>query len=262
MTLLRLCLTLVLALLLASCARRTTDIGQPLIVQTGSTAATTCQPQATPGKQTGAVNSLSTAARQRISGTKPLIIIDAGHGGKDLGAVSLTKPIYQEKNLNLATARLLEGFLKNQGYRTIMTRSDDTFLTLEERANLAKAKKGQLFVSVHYNSAPSQKAEGIEVFYYNSDKEKGRTKDSQAMAQAVLDKVIAATSAASRGVKHGNYSVIRNTTMPAILIEGGFMTNEKEMERLKDPIYLKKLALGIAQGIDQYLQNKVKANNP
>lgn len=241
---------------LTNCARETIIVQEVVCPQPYAVAPPCPSPS---DKNLVSVPPKATAIKPRPISDKPLIIIDPGHGGKDLGAVSLSKPVYQEKNLNLASARLLEGFLKNQGYRTIMTRSDDSFLTLEERAELAKAKKGQLFISIHYNSAPSRNAEGIEVFYFDSDKEKERTQDSKAMAQAVLDKVIAATGAASRGVKHGNYSVIRNTTsMPAILIEGGFMTNEKEMEKLKDPQYLKKLTLGMAQGIDQYVQSKRK----
>jgi N-acetylmuramoyl-L-alanine amidase len=74
------------------------------------------------------------------------------------------------------------------------------------------------------------------------------------LAQTVLDHVIESTAAKSRGVKHGNFLVIRETEMPAILVEGGFLTNTSEMDRIKDPSYLKKLALGIAKGIQTYLQ--------
>ncbi len=190
---------------------------------------------------------------------KPLVMIDPGHGGKDIGAVSLSKPVYQEKNLNLASARFLEQFLRQRGYRTLMTRDDDTFLTLEERADVSKEKKAQLFVSVHFNSAPNKTAEGIEVFYYKSDKDKERSNKSEALAKAVLANTIETTQANSRGIKHGNFSVIRNSSIPAILIEGGFLTNDSEMERIKDPTYLKKLAWGIAQGIDQYIKGQSKS---
>jgi N-acetylmuramoyl-L-alanine amidase len=187
---------------------------------------------------------------------KPLIIIDPGHGGKDVGALTPTKPTYQEKNLNLANARLVEGFLKQQGFRTAMTRNDDTFLTLEERVELAKKRKAELFVSIHFNSAPNRKAEGVEVFYFESDKDKKRSAESKKLAQAVLNRIIAATGANSRGIKHGNFAVIRDSTTPAILIEGGFMTNEKEMDKLKDPAYMKKLAWATSQGIEDYANGK------
>lgn len=184
-----------------------------------------------------------------------LIIVDAGHGGEDFGAHSMTKPKYQEKHLNLSTAKMLNSFLTQQGYRTIMTRNDDRFIALDKRAEFANEKNPTLFVSVHYNSAPSKEAEGIEVYFYRDEQDKKRTRDSRFLAQSILDNVIEHTQAKSRGIKHGNFAVIRETKMPAILIEGGFLTNEKEIQRIKDPLYLKKLAWGIAQGINAYFDN-------
>ena len=135
-----------------------------------------------------------------------------------------------------------------------MTRKDDTFITLDERANFANQIKPRLFVSVHYNSAPSADAEGIEVFYYRSEEDKGRTDQSKKLAHAILNRVIANTQAKSRGVKHGNLAVIRETNMPAVLIEGGFMTNDKEMDKIKDPAYIKQIAWGIAKGVDDWIK--------
>jgi N-acetylmuramoyl-L-alanine amidase len=109
---------------------------------------------------------------------------------------------------------------------------------------------------VHFNSAPNPKADGIEVFYYKSEQDKGRSASSKALAQAVLKRVLDTTKANSRGVKHGNLAVVRETKMPAILVEGGFLTNEKEAEKIKDPAYHKKLAWGIAQGVRDYLESK------
>lgn len=197
-----------------------------------------------------------TRSKATTTQSKPLVIIDPGHGGKDVGALTPSKPVYQEKNLNLANARLVEGFLKQQNFRTAMTRSDDTFLTLEERVELAKKRKADLFVSIHFNSAPNRKAEGIEVFYFESNKDKKRSAESKKLAQAVLNRLIASTGAPSRGIKHANFAVIRDSTTPAILIEGGFMTNEREMDKLKDPAYMKKLAWATAQGIDDYVNGK------
>ncbi len=188
----------------------------------------------------------------------PLIVIDAGHGGQDFGTHSLSKPKYQEKNLNLMTARFLRNFLEQMGYRIYMTRAKDVFLTLDERAEIANDKNPQLFVSVHYNSAPSKQAEGIEVYYYLSEEEKMRSKESRLLAQSILDKVLNSTQAKSRGVKHGNFAVIRKTTMPAVLVEGGFLTNEDEMQKIKDAKYLKQLAWGIAEGIKSYLDKDQK----
>ncbi|EFB42607.1 hypothetical protein pah_c004o121 [Parachlamydia acanthamoebae str. Hall's coccus] len=184
---------------------------------------------------------------------KKLIIIDAGHGGDDAGAESTN---YTEKHLNLTTARLVRTYLKQLGYSTAMTRNADFFVPLDKRASFANSKNPDLFVSLHYNSAPSKKAEGIEIYYYQSDKDTQRTAQSKVLASTVLDQVIQNTSAKSRGVRTGNFAVIRETNMPAILVEGGFLTNEKEIKNIKDPIYLKKLAWGVAQGIDQFLSKK------
>ncbi len=182
-----------------------------------------------------------------------LILIDPGHGGRDTGTQSILKPRYQEKSLNLTTARFAKQYLQELGYQVCMTRETDRFVSLEKRAKVANTKKPILFVSIHYNSAPSAKAQGIEVFFYESRENKDRTEQSKRLAQAVLKNVLAKTKAKSRGVKQGNYAVIRETQMPAVLIEGGFLTNEEELQKLKDPLYLKRLAWGIVCGIEEYL---------
>lgn len=184
--------------------------------------------------------------------TGPLIVIDPGHGGKDIGTQSLKTPKYYEKNLTLSTSLALNQYLKLLGFKTVMTRDSDEFIELKDRALFANEKKPLLFVSVHFNSAPSKSAEGIEVYYYKSDTEKLRADKSKVLASKVLDGVLSYTKAKSRGVKHGNYLVIRETNMPAIIVEGGFMTNEEEMQKIRDGAYLKKLAWGIAQGIKKF----------
>lgn len=192
-------------------------------------------------------------ALEKRSQEKITVMLDAGHGGEDFGTHSLGNPKYQEKYLNMSTTIMVKNFLQQFGYKVIMTRTDDTFISLDKRALFANEQKPRLFVSIHFNSAPSKDAEGIEVFYYRNDEMKTRTNKSKALAQAILDKTIQNTQAKSRGVKHGNYAVIRETTMPAALIEGGFLTNSSEMEKIKNAAYLKSLALGIAQGIQEYL---------
>ena len=148
---------------------------------------------------------------------------------------------------------MVKNFLQQFGYEVILTRNDDTFIPLDKRSLFANEQKPRLFVSIHYNSAPSKEAEGIEVFYYKNDDDKNRMNKSKTLAQNVLDRTIQNTQAKSRGVKQGNYSVIRETNMPAVLIEGGFLTNSGEMEKIKNATYMKSLALGIAQGIQDYL---------
>jgi N-acetylmuramoyl-L-alanine amidase len=196
---------------------------------------------------------LANAPFKKPKTLKPIVVLDAGHGGDDFGTHSLGTPKYQEKYLNMSTTLMVKGFLQKFGYRVLMTRHDDTFIPLDQRALFANERNPKLFVSIHFNSAPSRDAEGIEVFYFRNDVDKQRSAKSKELAQNILDKTVHHTQAKSRGVKHGNYAVLRETNMPAVLIEGGFLTNPDEMERIKDPGYLKNLAFGIAQGIQSYL---------
>lgn len=189
-----------------------------------------------------------------------LIVIDPGHGGDDYGTYSLTKPRIHEKNLALTTSHFLKTYLNQMGYQTLMTRETDVFIALDQRALFANMKQPKLFVSVHYNSAPSREAEGVEVFYYSMDEDKTRVKLSKRLAESVLKNIIQNTQANSRGVKHANFAVIRETKMAAILVEGGFLTNEQELARVKDPVYMKQIAWGIANGIDQYLKKNLPSD--
>jgi len=181
------------------------------------------------------------------------IIIDPGHGGHDIGTQSISKPRYQEKSLNLVTAKFVRDFLQQLGYQVTMTREEDKFISLEKRAKIVNEQQPTIFVSIHYNSAPIAEAQGIEVFFYQFKDDKECVIKSKRLAYAVLKNIVAETRANSRGVKHGNFLVIRETTVPAILVEGGFVTNEEEMQKLKDPVYLKRLAWGIVCGIEEYM---------
>lgn len=196
------------------------------------------------------------AVKPPLIAKKLFIVLDPGHGGHDIGTQSISKPRYQEKSLNLVTANFVKGYLEQLGYQVVMTRTKDKFISLEKRAQIANEEKPDIFVSIHYNSAPSAEAKGIEVFFYQSKENKNRTTKSKKLAQVVLKNIIKHTKAQNRGTKHGNYAVIRETNMPAVLIEGGFVTNEEELNNLKDPAYLKKLAWGITQGINEYLYKK------
>lgn len=184
------------------------------------------------------------------------IVIDPGHGGNDKGTNSEDHPKYEEKVLNLATAKHLQKYLRQLGYTSEMTRHDDVFVPLDKRSSFANKINPGLFVSVHYNSAPNPNAEGIEVFYYKSKDDVPRSAASQKAAEAILAKATHVTEAKSRGARHGNYAVIRETKMPAILVEGGFLTNNKERNKILDDKYRRKLAWGIAMGIDDYFKPK------
>ena len=179
-----------------------------------------------------------------------LIVIDAGHGGHDTGTMS-TSSNYVEKQLALDTALQLRHFLEEMGYKTKMTRTTDLFVPLSERAKFANEAKANLFVSVHYNHCPSHEPHGIDIFTYKDVTP--RIRESTKLAGQVSTHIVKYTGMHSRGVKQGNLAVVRETTMPAILVEAGFLSNPREREKLKDPSHRKAIAWGIAKGIDHYL---------
>lgn len=180
----------------------------------------------------------------------PIIVLDAGHGGKDEGARVKN---FEEKKLTLRTTYLVKKHLEDLGYRVVMTRARDVFLPLGTRVTLANRRDPSLFVSIHYNSALSPAAKGIEVYYYGKGPVKRRG-ESKRLASQILDQMIFMTNASSRGVKQGNFQVIRDTVMPAVLVEAGFITNSEERQNLGSQAYLDKLALGVARGVDKYVK--------
>ncbi|MCP5469504.1 MAG: N-acetylmuramoyl-L-alanine amidase [Chlamydiales bacterium] len=182
-----------------------------------------------------------------------LIVIDAGHGGKDTGSASKYEG-YEEKSLTLKTALLVRDYLQELGYKTVMTRQSDAYIPLSTRAEMANSIKANLFVSIHYNHCPSREPHGIEVFYYKeTPPHSKRILESQDAGQVVASHIVKYTGLHSRGVKQGNLAVVRETHMPAILIEAGFLSNPHEREKIKDEHHQKALAWGIAKGIDHYL---------
>lgn len=183
------------------------------------------------------------------TGKGRLIVIDPGHGGFDKGAYIGS---VQEKRLTLKTASLVKKYLNEIGYRVVLTRTQDVFIPLAKRAAIANDTGCKLFVSIHYNAHKDTTIHGIEVFYYGK-RLKSRQEASKKLAGKVLAQLTQKTGAESRGVKHGNYHVIRETKMPAILVEGGFITNPKEREWLCRQKTLDTIALSIAEGIDYYL---------
>lgn len=181
---------------------------------------------------------------------KPLVVLDAGHGGKDSGA---NFGNFLEKRVNIITALLTKKHLEELGYRVIMTRCKDIFIPLSERVEIASQVKADIFISIHFNSSANRQAKGIEVYYYSS-KPFPRNRASQQLANYVLPRLIDQTGADSRGVKTGNFHVIRETVMPAVLVEGGFITNQQERQKMRQRKYLDQIALGIAEGIDNYFK--------
>lgn len=196
-----------------------------------------------------AAQSVKTPPKKK--GREQLIVIDPGHGGFDIGAKVQS---VEEKALALKTGTLVKKYLHDMGYRVILTRSRDVFIPLKKRTDIANDTKSQLFVSMHFNAFKGSSVKGIEIYYYNKGS-KWRQNASKKVAHIVLDALLKATGATSRGVKTGNFHVIRETSMPAILIEGGFITNAQERHALKDQKYLEKMALSIAEGVDTYFRS-------
>ncbi len=181
------------------------------------------------------------------------IVIDAGHGGTDLGAKAKS-PYCEEKKLTLQTARLVKKYLDQLGYHVVMTRNSDVFIPLARRVEIARQSNAAVFVSIHFNSCRTPAPSGMEIFFYESQEEKQRTLLSKKLADAVLSRTLRRTSAHSRGVKKGNQYVVRENLIPAVLFEGGFISNPAERARLKTFEYQERIARGIADGIDSYLK--------
>lgn len=169
------------------------------------------------------------------------IVIDAGHGGKDVGGNY--KKVY-EKHLALDTAKRVEYMLKKKGYRTRMTRTSDVFLSLQKRASIGNRYRNSIFISIHYNYTYRKGAAGVETFYY--------TKRSKSLAQYVHAAILKKTRAYDRNVKFARYYVIRNVRNPAILFEGGFLSNSRERRHCRKGHYRQDIAEGMVAGIDQY----------
>jgi N-acetylmuramoyl-L-alanine amidase len=198
---------------------------------------------------------LPAPALPRWDETAPLIIVDAGHGGHDGGAVANE---IIEKNLALDLARKVKRELEAAGLRVRTTRDSDIFLPLEDRAALAGKHQAAAFVSVHLNTdGAGSDAEGIETYYADSAPLSARQfaskpANSADFAAAVQRMVCTATKAQNRGTKARSYAVVVQAPCPAVLVECGFVSNSTERARMMTGEYRKRIAEGIAQGIIAY----------
>lgn len=176
-----------------------------------------------------------------------LIVIDAGHGGRDPGAVGT---LVQEKTVVLNSALLLQKTLESRGFKVYMTRSTDEYINLYDRASMANGLNATLFVSIHANSHTGTSANGVEVLYANPsmDSDKG-------LATAIQNELVKHLKATNRGVvQRTNLVVLRETKMPAVLVELGFISNPAEQLKLMDENYLKLAAEAMANGIEAFLK--------
>jgi N-acetylmuramoyl-L-alanine amidase len=218
----------------------------------------------------------------RKNNARKLVIIDPGHGGNDPGAMGPTG--VQEKDIVLAVAKKVKDYLKEYPVDVIVTRPDDKFITLKNRAYIANEKKADLFVSIHCNSSPNSGVSGTRAYIY------GRVASSQEAAQAAKyeNKEIGVFEFLLNDLRKGAYEylsieaagniqhdlvkelklkwepterapfyVLANTNMPSVLVEIAFISNPKEEEKMKTYEFKDRVAYGICKGIEQYM-DKIK----
>lgn len=213
--------------------------------------------------------------------TAKTIVIDAGHGGKDPGG---GRGNLIEKPIVLGISKKIGAILAAKGYTVLLTRDTDRFIPLKERTAFATRHKADLFLSIHANASENPKANGIETYYLDvtsTDKNseiiaarenansgysiqelesllkglivESKSKDSRRLAKYVQQELVASTGAADRGVKHARFVVLIGTSVPAILVETGFVTNPTEGRKLTSDAYQQQLADAIEQGIEKFL---------
>jgi N-acetylmuramoyl-L-alanine amidase len=176
-----------------------------------------------------------------------IIVVDPGHGGPDPGAIG--NGVY-EKHVTLPISLKLGRILQQMGYSVVYTRTDDIDLDLEPRVRLAERVNAEVFVSIHANALDprSSHISGIETYHARG------SSISRQLASFVHDQIVSGTGALDRGVRGAGFYVIKHTSMPAILVETGFVTNAREAANLSNPAYQDRMAASIARGVDQFIK--------
>ncbi len=183
------------------------------------------------------------ADNKKASDDNKKVVIDAGHGGKDVGATS--GGIY-EKDITLDVAKRVEKLLKQKGYQVIMTRPDDTYVSLQERVDISENNNPDIFVSIHVNSSVRPEITGVETHYYHQE--------SMTLAQTVHSSLASAIQSPNRGLFKSKFYVINHTTVPAILVEIGFISNSGERAQLVGEKRKQATAKAIADGVQNYFK--------
>jgi N-acetylmuramoyl-L-alanine amidase len=214
-----------------------------------------------------------------------VVVIDAGHGGRDPGAIGVDG--VREKDVTLALAKTLRKSLRARGFEVVMTRDRDRTLSLEARTAIAEGAGGDVFVSVHANSSPRAEAAGVELFTLQQNAERQTLRlaarengvtpaevdplqkllarlrlgeagaRSSLLAQQVHREIASGMGARWPSVrepalKKGPFYVLYLSDMPALLVEAGFVTHADDARRLRDPRYLRAMAEEIAQGVERF----------
>ncbi len=167
------------------------------------------------------------------------VVVDAGHGGKDSGAFRRSGP--SEKSATLDVALRLSRKLKESQFRTVLTRSNDIFIPLDERASITNSQRNAIFVSVHFNDSSRRGIRGFETYYHSPV--------AAGLAQRIQQKLLTLPGAVNRGVRTANFRVLRNARYPAVLVECGFLSNRREGGQARSDGYRDQLADKIAEAI-------------
>ncbi len=204
-----------------------------------------------------------------ISGLNPVdtVVLDPGHGGHDKGAVCI---FGNEKDFALDVCFRARKLLEADGLKVVMTRSDDTFIPLEQRPTVANSTPDSIFVAVHFNDASNQDASGFEIYsitprgepstadnglaLHDLSFEPGNVTDVQSLAlsESIYHSLLGNIPQVDRGVKHARFAVIRLSQVPAVLIEGGFVSSATEARQIATPAYRQQLAEAIVMGIEGF----------
>ncbi len=181
----------------------------------------------------------------------PLIYVDAGHGGTDEGCA---RNGVLEKDINLAIALLVRDRLEGMGYEVMLSREDDTYVAKEDRVKAANEAQADIYISIHQNATEDDvSVNGMEVWYAGDDADR----DNKRLAELINTQVIKNTGALERELRgDADFHVTGSTTMPACLIETGFLSNEAERGRLSSEEYQQQIAEGIVQGVEYYFHPK------
>ncbi|AMO35007.1 N-acetylmuramoyl-L-alanine amidase [Lysinibacillus sp. fkY74-1] len=186
---------------------------------------------------------------------KPLqnrvIILDPGHGGKDPGTV---KGSVSEKSITLKVSTQVKQLLESAGAKVYMTRTGDTYPSLQDRVDFTQANYGEIFVSVHVNSAANSSAQGTETYYAISTGD--MYQEDIDLATFVNNQIVNNLNMKNRGVKQEQYYVIRNMVIPSILVELGFLTNTEDHNKMTNDQYVNLFAESIYNGILQYYKKQ------
>lgn len=173
------------------------------------------------------------------------VVLDPGHGGGQPGCVIGD---LEEKDIAMSITKQLKEELEQLGFDVVLTRSTDADVDLSERASIANEAEGDCFVSIHCNSYEDDSVSGLECYYFRSEA-------GQQLAE-FISKATAAGDINTREVKEGNFQVLRETVMPAVLIEVGYMTNPEELASLASQSYQQSLVHAIAEGIVEMMKDQ------